>query len=249
LGTPRRDWQLFSDWSTDIKKTFDFNLAADQACIVRAWQSLDDYLDDMIARRRCALTDDLISDLIRAEDDGERLNHDELLSLAVALLGAGTDTTRNQLAAAIDIFCDHPAQWALLGEHPELAPRAVEEVMRHRPIGFTLPRVTTEDVELAGALIPAGTLVFANTAAANRDPAAFDHPDRFDITREASTGILTFGNGAHYCLGSNLARLELAQALTVMTQRMPSLRRTGPAPWPSMIGVTGPSTVPVAFDD
>jgi cytochrome P450 len=249
LGTPRRDWQLFSDWSTDIKKTFDFNLAADQACIVSAWQALDDYLDDMIARRRRALTDDLISDLIRAEDDGERLNHNELLSLAVALLGAGTDTTRNQLAAAIDIFCDHPAQWALLGEHPELAPRAVEEVMRHRPIGFTLPRITTEDVELAGALLPAGTLVFANTAAANRDPAAFDHPDRFDITREAATGILTFGNGAHYCLGSHLARLELTQALTVMTQRMPNLRRTGPAPWPSMIGVTGPSTVPVAFHD
>jgi cytochrome P450 len=247
LGTPRRDWQLFSDWSTDIKKIFDFNLAADQTCIVRAWQALDDYLDDMIARRRCALTDDLISGLIRAEDDSERLNHDELLSLAVALLGAGTDTTRHQLAAAIDIFCDHPAQWALLGDHPELAPRAVEEVLRHRPIGFTLPRITTEDVELASALIPAGTLVFANTATANRDPAAFDNPDRFDITRVASTGILTFGNGAHYCLGSHLARLELAQALTVMSQRMPNLRRTGPAPWPSMIGVTGPSTVPVAF--
>jgi cytochrome P450 len=91
--------------------------------------------------------------------------------------------------------------------------------------------------------------VFANTAAANRDPAAFDQPDRFDITREAATGILTFGNGAHYCLGSHLARLELTQALTVMTQHMPNLRRTGPAPWPSMIGVTGPSTVPVAFHD
>ncbi len=248
LGTPRRDWKLFSDWNTDIKKIFDFNLAADQTCIVTAWQALDDYLDDMIARRRRALADDLISDLIRTEDDGHGLNHDELLSLAVALLGAGTDTTRHQLAAALDIFCDHPAQWALLGAHPELAPRAVEEVMRHRPIGFTLPRITTEDVELAGALIPAGTLVFANTAAANRDPAAFDNPDHFDITREASAGILTFGNGAHYCLGSHLARLELTQALTVMSQRMPNLRRTGPAPWPSMIGVTGPCSVPVAFD-
>jgi len=90
--------------------------------------------------------------------------------------------------------------------------------LRHRPIGFTLPRITAEDVELAGALIPAGTLVFANTAAANRDPAAFDDPDRFDITRETSTGILTFGNGDHYCLGSHLARLELAKALTVMTR-------------------------------
>jgi cytochrome P450 len=247
LGTPRRDWQLFSDWVTDIKKIFDFNLAADEAVIVSAWQALDDYLEDMIARRRHALTDDLISELIRAEDDGERLDHDELLSLAVALLGAGTDTTRHQLAAAIDAFCDHPDQWALLGDHPELAPRAVEEVMRHRPIGFALPRIATEDVEIAGVRIPAGTLMFANTAAANRDPAVFSDPNRFDIARDNLVGILTFGNGAHYCLGSHLARLELTTALTVMAQHMPDLRRTGPSPWPSMIGVTGPSTLPIAF--
>ena len=248
LGTPRDDWQLFSDWVTDIKKMFDFNLAADQVCILNAWQALDDYLEDMIARRRHTLTDDLISELIRAEDDGDKLDHDELLSLAVALLGAGTDTTRHQLAAAVDVFCDHPDQWALLGDHPDLAHRAVEEVMRHRPIVFTLPRIATEDVELAGVRIPAGTLVLPNGAAANRDPAAFSHPDRFDITRANPAGSLSFGNGAHYCLGSPLARLELTQALIAMAQRMPNLRRTGPAPWPSMIGVTGPATVPVQFD-
>jgi cytochrome P450 len=247
LGTPRHDWQLFSDWVTDIKKIFDWNLAADEASILNAWHALDDYLEDMIARRRHTLTDDLISELIRAEDDGQKLDHDELLSLAVALLGAGTDTTRHQLAAAVDLLCDQPDQWALLGEQPELVPRAVEEAMRHRPITFALPRIATEDLELAGVRIPAGTIVFANTAAANRDPAAFSDPDRFDITRDNTVGTLSFGNGAHYCLGSHLARLELTQALTVMAQRMPNLRRTGPAPWPSMIGVTGPSTVPVAF--
>jgi cytochrome P450 len=248
LGTPRRDWQLFSDWVTDIGKIFDWNLAADEASILNAWQALDDYLEEMIARRRHTLTDDLISELIRAEDDGQKLDHDELLALAVALLGAGTDTTRHQLAAAADLFCDHPDQWALLAEHPELVPRAMEEAMRYRPIGFALPRIATEDVELAGVRIPAGTIMLANTAAANRDPAAFTDPDRFDITRDNTVGTLSFGNGAHYCLGSHLARLELTQALTVMAQRMPKLRRTGPAPWPSMIGVTGPTTLPVEFD-
>jgi cytochrome P450 len=248
LGTPRRDWKLFSDWSTDIKKIFDWNLAADEASILNAWQALDDYLEDMVSRRRHTLTDDLISQLIRAEDDGQRLEHDELLSLAVALLGAGTDTTRHQLAAAVDLLCDHPDQLALLGEQPELVPRAVEEAMRYRPIGFALPRIATEDVELAGVRIPAGTLVFANTAAANRDPAVFSDPDRFDITRENTVGTLSFGNGAHYCLGSHLARLELTEALTVMAKRMPNLHRTGPSPWPSMLGVTGPATVPVEFD-
>jgi cytochrome P450 len=248
LGTPRHDWQLFSGWANDIKKIFDWNLAADQACILTGWQALDDYLEDMVASRRHTLTDDLISELIRAEDDGQKLDHDEVLALAVALLGAGTDTTRHQLAAAVDLLCDHPDQWALLGERPELVPRAVEEAMRYRPIGFALPRIATEDVELAGVRIPAGTIVLANTAAANRDPAAFSDPDRFDITRDNTVGTLSFGNGAHYCLGSHLARLELSQALTVMAQRMPNLRRTGPAPWPSMVGVTGPATLPVEFD-
>jgi cytochrome P450 len=248
LGTPRHDWKLFSDWSNDIKKIFDWNLAADEASILDAWQALDDYLEDMIVRRRHTLTDDLISELIRAEDDGQKLDHDELLALAVALLGAGTDTTRHQLAAAVDLLCDHPDQWALLGEQPELVPRAVEELMRYRPIGFSLPRIATEHLELAGVRIPTGTIVLANTAAANRDPAAFSDPDRFDITRDNTVGVLSFGSGAHYCLGSHLARLELAQALTVMAHRMPNLRRTGPAPWPSMIGITGPATLPIEFD-
>jgi cytochrome P450 len=239
LGIPRNDWQLFSDWSTDIKKIFDWNLPADEACILSAWQAQDNYLEDIAARRRKALTDDLISELIRAEDDGERLAHDELLSLAAALLGAGTDTTRHQLAAALDLFCDHPDQWALLGDHPELAQRAVEEVMRYRPIIFAIARVATEDIELAGVRIPAGTLVFANVASANRDP-VFGDPDCFDITRDHPVSMLSFGNGVHYCLGSHLARLELTQALIVMAQKMPNLRRTGAAPWPSMIGVTGP---------
>lgn len=247
LGTPRHDWQLFSAWVADISKMFEFNLAADGPRILQAWQELDGYLEHMIARRRHELTDDLISDLIRIEDDGDRLDHDELLTLAVTLLGAGTDTTRNQLAAAIDVFCDHPDQWALLGERPELAAGAVDEVMRYHPIGFNVPRLATEDVVLAGVQIPAGTLVFVNTAAANRDPAAFPEPDQFDIARENRTGVLTFGSGAHYCLGSHLARLELTQALTVMARLMPNLRRTGPAPWPSMLGIAGPSTLPVAF--
>jgi cytochrome P450 len=142
----------------------------------------------------------------------------------------------------VDLLCDYPDQWALL-DQLELVPHAVGEAMRYRPIGFALPRIATEYLELAGVRMPAGTIVFANTAAANRDPAAFSDPDRFDITRHNMVGTLSFGNGAHYCLGSHLARLELAQALTVMAQRMPNLRRTGPAPWSSMIGVVGPPTL------
>jgi cytochrome P450 len=248
LGTDRRDWKLFSDWTDDIMKTFSWTAAEDQPDILRSWDALDAYLDDMIASRRTTLTDDLISDLIRAEEDGDRLTHDELLMLASGLLMAGTDTTRNQVAASVQVLCEHPEQWALLADHPELAPNAVQETMRHSPIATATLRTALEDVELGGFLIPAGTLVLVNVAAANRDPAVFEDPDRLDITRRDPQAMLSFGGGVHYCLGSHLARAELTEALTVITRRMPNARRTGPAPWKPMTGISGPVTLPIEFD-
>src|SRR6218665_1780112 len=113
--------------------------------------------------------------------------------------------------------------------------------MRLCPISFRVLRTGVEDGELGGMVIPAGTLVFANTAAANRDPAVYEDPDRLDITRKAPPPMLTFGSGAHYCLGANLARLELSEALAIMTRRMPRPRRTGPAPWKPLNELTGPA--------
>ncbi|BBY02291.1 cytochrome P450 [Mycobacterium seoulense] len=248
LGAPPEDWQLFSDWTDDIKKIFDWNVVEDGPAILRAWDQLDAYLEDLIARRRASLSDDLVSDLIRAEDDGDRLTHDELLMLCATLLGAGTDTTRNQLAAAVQVLAGHPDQWALLAERPALVSDAVHELMRYYPIVFGTMRLAAEDVELAGVRIPAGTLVVANTAAANRDPDVYTHPDRVDITRTDPPAMLTFGGGVHYCLGAHLARLELTEALRVITQRMPDARRTGPAPWKAISGITGPTTLPLEFD-
>jgi cytochrome P450 len=248
LGAPATDWQLFSDWVDDIKKIFEWNIAEDEPLILTAWNELDAYLEILINHRRESLTDDLISDLIRAEDDGDRLTHEELIMLCGTLLGAGTDTTRNQLAAAVGALCAHPDQWALLAEHPELAPDAVHELMRYRPIIFGTLRRAAEDVELAGVRIPAGTLVAVNIATANRDACVVDDPDRLDITRQSAAAILNFGGGVHYCLGAHLARLELTEALRVITQRMPNARQTGPSPWNGMAGITGPLTVPLEFD-
>jgi cytochrome P450 len=248
LGAPAQDWQLFSDWTDDIFKAFSWEVAAHERSILAAWDELDAYIDDMVARRRHQLTDDLISELIRAEDDGDRLNAEELRMLAAGLLMAGTDTTRNQLAASAHALCDRPDQWELLAEHPELASNAVEETMRHSPIAGATLRTALEDVEIAGVVIPAGTLVVANTAAANRDPAVYDEPDRLDISRKGAPPMQTFGAGMHYCLGANLARLELAEALVVMTQRMPYAHRTGPAPWKPLTGISGPTTLPIEFD-
>lgn len=249
LGAPREDWQQFALWTDDIFKAFTFPFALDdEPEVMRAWGELDDYIDDMVAHRRHTLTDDLLSDLIRAEHDGDRLNAEELRGLAAALLLAGTDTTRNQVAASIDVLCDRPDQWELLRDTPDLAMAAVEETMRHSPISNSLVRAVTEDVELAGVVFPAGTMVLANTAAANRDPAIYDDADRLDITRKGLPPILTFGAGVHYCLGANLARLEIAEALKTITGRISKPRRAGPAPWKPVVGLSGPTSLPISFD-
>ena len=247
LGAPRQDWAKFSAWADDVLRLFSWEAAASADDILRAWSELDDYIDAMVDDRRDSLTDDLLSDLIRAEVDGDRLTRADLRMLAGGLLMAGTDTTRNQLAAAVEALCDHPDQWELLAARPELARAAAEELTRARPIVFTTLRVATEDVELAGYRIEAGTLVLANTAAANRDPAVYPDPDRIDITREDAPAMLTFGGGIHYCLGVHLAKLELAEALSAITRQLPCPRRTADVQWKPLSGITGPLHLPVRF--
>jgi cytochrome P450 len=248
LGAPSQDSHLFSAWADEFFKTFSWNAAEYEPEILKAWGELDDYVDGMVAERRQSPTDDLISELIRAEHDGDHLNMDELRMLAGGILMAGTDTTRNQVAAAVDVLCDHPDQWDLLAQRPELAMKAVEELMRFYPVVFGAMRTATEDVEYEGVVIPAGTFVMVNTAAANRDSAVYEDPDRLDITREAAAPMQTFGAGAHYCLGSNLARREMAEALVTMARRMPNLRRAGAASWKPLVGICGPAVLPVEFD-
>jgi cytochrome P450 len=250
LGAPREDWQQFSLWADDISKAFSFtsDLAVDESGIMRVWRELADYVDDMVARLRRDLTDDLLSDLIRAEDNGDRLNAAQLRMLAVTLLLTGTDTIRSQLAASVQALCEHHEQWDLLKQQPELAMRAVEETMRHSPTVCKTLRCVVEDVELGGYVFPAHTMILVNTAAASRDPAVYDDPDRVDITREEGPRILTFGGGVHYCLGANLARLELAEALKILARRMLNSRTAGPAPWRPMASLSGPKSLPIEFD-
>jgi cytochrome P450 len=249
LGAPREDWEQFSLWADEIFKAFTLMFdVAEEGVVMRAWRGLAGYINDMVAQRRHNLTDDLLSDLIRAEEDGDRLNAAELRMLAAGLLLAGTDTTRNQLAASVHALCEHPEQWALLKEQPDLAMRAAEETMRHSPIVCRNFRLAVEDVEVGGYMFPAGMTILLNTVAANRDPAVYDDPDRLDITREVRPPILSFGGGVHYCLGANLARLELAEALAILARRMLNPRIVRPAPWKPMVSVSGPITLSIEFD-
>lgn len=250
LGAPPQDWERFSLWAEDIFKIvrLDSNLIDEQDTVMRAWDEFDAYIDDMIAERRSRLTDDLISELIRAQDDRDRLSNVEMRMLAFSILSAGTDTTRNQLAASMHVLCDHPDQFALLRDNPGLAMRAVEECMRHSPAVCTTLRTVLDDVTFAGYTFPAGSFISVNTFAANCDPLIYPNPDRFDISREEPPPILTFGGGAHYCLGANLARVELAGALKILSRRISSPRRVTESRWKPMLGLSGPLSLDIEFD-
>ncbi|ORB31605.1 cytochrome P450 [Mycolicibacterium parafortuitum] len=250
LGAPREDWRLFSEWAEEVIRGFSFStdIAAIQDEVMRAWLELDDYVDAMVEHRRAHLTDDLLSDLIRAEDDGDRLTKAELKMLAASLLMAGTDTTRNQLAASVQALCAQPDQWALLADQPDLAMRAVDETMRLSPVVCGTPRIVPTDMEFGGFLFPANTFVFVNILAANRDPAVYADAGRLDLEREGAPAILTFSGGVHYCLGANLARRELAEALRILAARWSNPRCRGDVPWKPMLGLTGPTVLELEFD-
>jgi cytochrome P450 len=236
LGAPKEDWRQFSAWATDI-----FRIEA-------ANTALEAYLADLIAARRESPGEDLLSVLIAIEEEGDRLSTDELVSLAVAVLMAGTDTTRNQLACALALFAEYPDQWALLAERPELAPRAVEETMRYLGAVRGTVRFAPEDVVFRDVLFPKGTLVFVSLAGANRDPGIWEEPDTFDITRERTIQQMTFGSGIHHCMGAALARAELQEALVLLSRRLPGLATDGPVEWkPATFGIWGPARLPLRF--
>lgn len=250
LGAPKEDWEEFSYWATAIFQIFNDDIADHVEEICDAGEALDAYVLKLIDERRGDPRDDLLSDLIAAEEEGDRLSNQELVMLVEAVILAGTDTTRNQLACALATFTDHPEQWAELGRNPELAARATEESLRYLGAIRGTGRFAAEEIEYRDVVFPAGTLVFPNFVGANNDVELFDEPATFDITADRSgAGHLTLGFGLHYCLGANLARAELQEALMILSRRMPNLRLDGEIEWkPDGFGIWGPARLPLAFD-
>ncbi len=249
LGAPKEDWKLFSRWAEDVLRIFNGNLREDMPVIAAAQDELDEYTLELIEQRRREPADDLLTALIAAEQEGDRLSTEELGMMVEAVLVGGTDTTRNQLGCAVALFAAQPDQWRLLAERPELAPRAVEEVMRYFGAVRGTGRFASADIEYRDVLFPAGTFIAPSMAVANRDPAVFAEPATFDITREpAGQPQLTFGAGIHFCLGAALARAELQEALPLLARRMPGLALDGAITWkPNTVGIFGPEHLPVTF--
>ncbi|MGH3803816.1 MAG: cytochrome P450 [Pseudonocardiaceae bacterium] len=245
LGIPAERFDAFLGWATDIGLGFSPAVAAERDRIDAAVAGLHACCDELTAQRREELGDDLISTLITAEEDGQRLTADELRILVSGLVFAGQDTTRNQLGLAMTTFTHHPAQWQLLAERPELASTAVEELMRVSPAVPVVTRVATTDFTFQGVDIPAGTHIALFLAAANTEPDTFgDAP--FDITAQRPAQ-LTFGGGIHYCLGAWLARIEMREALPILATRLGDIALDGPVASRPHIGITGPITLPLRF--
>jgi cytochrome P450 len=225
LGIPASDQSRFRGWSETL--VGDWN--RDQGEMTAAMEAICDYIAELIAAKRANPADDLLSALIAMRDDEDRLTEDELVYLCMGILIGGHETTANQIGLSLVTLCEHPAELARLRSDLSLLPGAVEELMRYVALGTGLPpaRLTTAEVTFGEQAIPAGQLVFPMFGIANRDPAVFSDPDRFDISRGASTH-LGFGIGAHHCLGAQLARIELAEAFRGLFSRLPGLRLAVP---------------------
>ena len=249
LGAPKDDWKLFSGWATDIFRMFNNDLENDLVLIKAAMEELDAYVRAMIEERRSRPADDLLTDLIAVEEAGDRLTTDELVMMCDAVLMAGTDTTRNQLACSVALLVQHPEQWRRLAEDPTLGKPAAEETMRHLGTVGGTARFASEDIEYRDVLFPAGTLVITSLSTANVDAEVWDDPHRIDIERAPGhASHMTLGWGLHHCLGANLARAELQEALPLLAQRMPDAVVDGEVEWkPANVGIWGPARLPLRF--
>jgi cytochrome P450 len=249
VGAPRSDWPLFSRWAASIFKQAGFDLATDLPEIEAAYVELEAYLDDLVSRRTAHPGDDLLSQLIATSADRDRLSKPELIDILTAMLIGGTDTTRNQLGLAVLLVLGCPGTWERLAGDDEALRVAVDEVLRFEPTASGTMRVATEEVTYRGVTFPEGALVMLSSQAANRDPSVVtDQPHRFDpAARRPGSTALTFGTGRHYCLGANLARAELQEALSVLTTRLTDVAIVGAPEMKPFPGLRGPRRLDLAF--
>ena len=245
LGAPRQDAERLQEWSSWVQRQFDIRaLGSNRDDIERAVTEVQDYVTALLEARRSGPGQDLISDLLAARDQGDRLSAAECVQLVANLLAGGIDTTSAQLAHAIRLFARHPGQWARLAADPGLVPRAVEEVLRFEPVTPFTARICLDQVEHRGVIFPPGTIVAVCAERANRESEA---GEAFDITAARDTRLLTFGAGPHYCLGANLARAELEEALAFLAPRTPGLALDGPPQLGGVEGIYGIDKLPITW--
>ena len=245
LGVPEADRDAFQGWSNTIVSV------SPTEEIQQASVAMSGFLTSLISAKRAEPSDDLLSDLVHASDEGDSLSPTELVSMAFLLLLAGHETTVNLIGNGMLALLREPDQLAALHADPALLPGAIEEFLRYDgPVNLATMRFTTEPVELGGVTIPEGEFVMVSLLAANRDKRRFADPDTFDVTRQPG-GNLAFGHGIHYCVGAPLARLEAEIAVGMLVRRFPRLRLDGEPQdlrWRHSTLMRGLETLPVRVD-
>jgi cytochrome P450 len=255
IGIPAAEWVRFKLWSDAIMRLSYARSGGEEA--IKAGidfndvtVEMDDYLSEMIAQRRGATPpDDLLSRLLAAEVDGERLSQEEILGFFQLLMVAGQETTTNLINNAILCLIENPAQLARLKAAPGLLPSAIEEVLRYRsPIQWMM-RTPRREVAMHGQSIPAGALVLPMIGSANRDPRQFTNAGDFDIARDPNSH-LAFGHGIHSCIGAALSRMEARIALSDLLARVKNFELASDEPWEprQALQVHGPSRLPIRFE-
>ena len=244
LGVPVEDRTLFRAWSDDALSTS--RLTAEEFAASR--EAMRAYMAGLIAQRRAEPADDLMTALVEARDEHDKLSEQELVDMCVGILVAGHETTASQIPNFVLTLLEHPGQLARLRAKPALLSGAVEELLRFVPLGAGagFPRYATEDVEVGGTRVRAGEPVVVAIGAANRDALRFDDADELRIDRPAAPHV-GFGHGVHHCLGAALARMELQEALRVLLARLPGLRLAGDVEWKTEMLVRGAVTMPVGW--
>jgi cytochrome P450 len=244
LGVPFEDRDKFRAWSEAAVAITAFTHEE----ILASGEALRAYIGELAERKRVDPADDMLSVLVAAHDNEDRLSTQELVSFGVALLVAGHETTANQLGNFAFQLLRDPDRLGELRADPMLVPAAVEELLRFTPLGGSagFPRIATAEVELSGVTIKPGEAVFVDNLAANRDPSVFENPNELDFHREQNPHI-TFGHGAHHCIGAPLARMELQVAIGTLIKRFPLLRLDGEVAFKKGRLIRGPQALPVRW--
>lgn len=245
LGIPETEWRKIAEWGTDLGLSLSIAIREELPRIEAALEGLYGFADELIADRRREPKDDFVTRLVQAEQDEDRLSHEELRISLVLLTFGGLDTTRNQLGLAMQTFLGLPEQWRLLGERPELAAEAVEEVMRLNPTVTWVTREACEDFTFQGLDIQMGTTIHLFSQSAGSDPRVFEEPG-FDITAERPRHF-GFGGGRHHCIGHFVARMDMSEALALLARRLSDPRVDGEVKSLPRSGNTGPIELPIAF--
>ncbi|MEU5872170.1 cytochrome P450 [Glycomyces sp. NPDC047369] len=247
LGVPADDRERFGIWSDAFLSTTKYTPEQVRDHV----GALSAYMAGLIDARRSDPRTDLLSALVAARDNDDRLSESELLVMAQSLLIAGHETTASQIPNFIYTLLAHPDQLAILRSEPELVPQAVEELLRFTPLGAGggQPRYALEDVEIGGVTVRAGEPVLVALHSANRDEAVFTDPDVFDLSRQGASHV-AFGHGVHHCIGAPLARMELQVAVRTLLARLSGLRLTGEedVEWKTGLSTRGPARMPVTWD-